>query len=283
MFTNANKKTVSSKRILYTPSQFARDSLLYLQEVGQSKALSKHSSSRENLSSYLCLTILSGSGTLRYGEECFDLSAGDCVFLDCRVPYSHSTSEDLWSLAWVHFNGPVMGRIYEKYKARGGKVVFRSEEDYNTLFQEIYRIANSDSYVRDMSINAKLSELLVLLMKDSWNPENVETVGKRTQLTQVKNYIDENFFMPITLEGLSEHFYINKTYLSEIFKEKYGVGVNEYLIEKRITRSKELLRFTDKTMEEIAEETGVNGAAYFSRLFKKVEGISPNEYRKMWL
>lgn len=61
-----------------------------------------------------------------------------------------------------------------------------------------------------------------------------------------------------------------------------GTTINSYLIAKRITRAKQMLRFTDKTLEEIAVSVGMNGGNYFSRMFKKIEGISPREYRKQW-
>lgn len=274
--------TVTSDRSIYTASPFSRSNLLYLQEVGKLKANEPHTSSRQNLSSYLFFTVLSGEGELVYGGSKYPLHAGDCVFIDCRVPYSHSTSNHLWSLAWVHFNGLQMEGIYEKYKSRGGKVVFQSTEEYRPLLEKIKEISKSSSYVRDMELSAQLSNLLVLLMKDSWNPGENTEVGKRGQVGEIRSFIDENYNTPITLDSLSTRFYINKTYLAEIFKEQYGVGINEYLIEKRVTKAKEMLRFTEMTMDEIAEAIGVNGAPYFSRMFKKTEGISPKEWRKVW-
>ena len=85
-----------------------------------------------------------------------------------------------------------------------------------------------------------------------------------------------------TLDDLAEKFFINKFYLSKIFKETYGTTVNNYLISKRITRAKQLLRFTDMTVDEVGAAVGMGDANYFSRMFRKVEGISPREYRKQW-
>ena len=277
--------SVSSDRVIYTPSAFARASLLTLQETGVLTALQPHTSSRANLSSYLFFTILSGSGKLDYNGVQYDLSEGDAVFLDCSIPYSHTTGRDLWKLQWCHFYGPEMGGIYEKYKARGGNVVFRPKkpEAYRDLLEKLKKTARSDSHVRDMEINALLSDLLVLLMEDSWNPERdrVQT-GKRLQIMGVREYIDNHYASNITLDDLAERFFMNKTYLSELFKEQYGVALKDYLVSVRITEAKKLLRFTDKTTEEIAEAIGVNGAAYFSRMFKRVEGVSPREYRNLW-
>lgn len=281
-FTNSS--TVSSDRVIYTPSAFARSSLLYLQEAGTLRALAPHTSSRSKLASYLLFTVLSGEGTLQYNGVTYPLSQGDCVFIDCQAAYSHTTSTKLWSLSWAHFNGPTMESIYDKYRARGGKAVFHPEKltEYHALLKELYRITKSDSHVRDMEINSLLSGLLVLLMEDSWNPESGEIQGKRTQISFVREYLDSNFKEKISLDGLAERFFINKTYLAELFKEQYGVPVNDYLISVRITEAKKLLRFTDKSMAEVADAIGINGAAYFSRIFKKVEGVAPKEYRAIW-
>lgn len=277
-----NSNAVTSDRLIYTASAFSRSNLLYLQEVGTLKANETHTSSRQNLASYLFFTVLSGDGELVYGGSKYVLHTGDCVFIDCRIPYSHSTYDNLWSLAWVHFNGAQMDGIYEKYKSRGGRVVFQSAEEYQDLLERIKVVSKSSSYVRDMELSTQLSHLLVLLMKDSWNPGGNAEVGKKSQIGAVRNFIDENYNTPITLDSLSNIFFINKTYLAEIFKEQYGVGVNEYIIEKRITKAKGMLRFTEMTMDEIAEAIGVNGAPYFSRMFKKTEGISPREWRNVW-
>ena len=66
---------------------------------------------RQGLASYLFFVVESGSGTLEYEGETRVLSAGDCVFLDCRRPYRHYTGDDLWQLRWAHFYGPNMAAI----------------------------------------------------------------------------------------------------------------------------------------------------------------------------
>lgn len=281
---NAQSNTVSTSRIIYTPSSFARTHLLHLQETGKLRALHPHVSKREKLLSYLIFIVRSGEGRLEYQGKEYQLKRGDMVFLDCSVSYLHETSEKLWNLQWCHFQGPEMVGVYEKYKSRGGKVVFQSshQKEYEELLNKLNETAGSDSYVRDMEINTLLSSLLVLLMKDAWNPEEHKGKGKRESLSEIREYIRENYAKELTLEELSARFYINKTYLSELFKEQYGISIKDFMVSVRITEAKKLLRFTRKTTEEIAAEVGVNGAAYFSRMFKRVEGVSPKEYRAMW-
>ena len=88
---NPQSSSVTSSRILYTPSTFARTSLLHLQKIGSLQAIHPHTSTRTNLTSFLCFVVLSGNGTLICEGTTYELSAGDCVFIDCRKAYSHST------------------------------------------------------------------------------------------------------------------------------------------------------------------------------------------------
>lgn len=112
-------------------------------------------------------TVLSGEGELSYEEQTYQLGEGDCVFIDCRKAYSHSTSDDLWSLQWCHFYAPSLPAVYEKYKERGGHPVFHPAdiEPFTTLLTDIYDLASSSDYIRDMRINEKLGTLLTLLME----------------------------------------------------------------------------------------------------------------------
>ena len=321
---NPQSSSVTSSRILYTPSTFARTSLLHLQEVGSLQAIHPHTSTRTNLTSFLCFVVLSGNGTLTYEGTTYELSAGDCVFIDCRKAYSHSTgynsdannscgnnasdnstptcvnetacekdtatsqsinpSTSLWSLQWCHFYAPSLPAIYEKYKERGGSPVFHPDSltSFTTILTDLYSLASSSDYIRDMRINESLSALLTLLMEQSWHPESKTVSRKRLELVEIKNYLDEHYTEKIVLDDLAERYYINKYYLTKIFKETYGITINGYIIAKRITRAKQLLRFTDMTVDEIGGSVGMGDANYFSRTFRKVEGISPREYRKQW-
>lgn len=306
--------SVSSKRILYTASSWAKNNLIFLQETGSLRAIKPHVSKRDNLQSYLCMMVLDGSGYIEYEGRHYEMVKGDCAFIDCMRSYSHSTgmstksvthdvvksrtihescaydmekenmSEGLWSLAWVHFYGENMPAIYEKYIERGGLPVFTPEDGkrYTDIFSRMYAMAGSEDYIRDMKLNALLNELLAVIMEQSWHPENLSGGKKRRELVEVKAFLDEHYTEKITLDALAASFYIDKFYLSKIFKETYGITINSYIFAKRITQAKRLLRFTELSIDEIGSRVGMNDANYFSRSFKKLEGISPSEYKKTW-
>lgn len=278
--------SVQSNRIIYTPSAFARANLLHLQEAGELKALKPHTSSRENLFSFLFFLVTDGAGSLLYDGQSHCLQAGDCVFIDCRKPYAQGSSEEnLWSLKWAHFYGSSMNGIYEKYVERGGRPAFTPQEPalFASLLDCLLAIAGTEDYIRDMRINEKLTGLLTLLMAESWHPEAGSHIGgKKKSLQYVKTYLEEHYREKITLDRLAGQFYLNKFYLARTFKERFGATVLGYLEQVRITRAKQLLRFSDLTAEAVGQEVGIGEPGYFCRVFKKVEGISPGEYRRMW-
>lgn len=288
-FTKSKKNVVSSSRILYTPSSFAKESLLYLQEIGTLKALQSHINRRKDLDSCLFFMVKEGSGKLLYDGEEYPLKEGDCVFINCHKKYQHETDpENLWKLSWIHFYGAQVEAIYEKYVSRGGQPVFRPEqmEPYETLFDEIYQIASGNDYIKDMHLNAGLSELLVLVMKESWHPEEnggtVDKDSKKNAVLPIKEYLDEHYAEKISLDELANTFFISKFYMTRVFKEQFGVSINSYLLQIRITKAKQMLRFSDEKIEAIGYQCGFSTPNYFTTTFKNVEGITPSEYREKW-
>ena len=285
LFSNNESSIVASNRILYTASAFARSSLLHLQEIGELEAKRSHTSSRSGLSSYLFFTVVSGSGTLIYNEKLYRLASSDCVFIDCNLPYSHTTDEhNLWTLRWCHFYGPTVSSIYDKYKERGGRPVFhpKSIDEVDGVWSNLMLTASTDDYMRDMKINQHLSSLLTLIMSESWHPEDQVTAKKKQSTHEIKKYIDEHYAERITLDSLSSQFYINKYYLSKTFKEQFGQSLSSYILSVRITKAKQLLRFSDKSVEAIGYECGLGAPHYFSQTFKSVEGVPPSKYREQW-
>ncbi len=94
------------------------------------------------------------------------------------------------------------------------------------------------------------------------------------------NYIDFHYMEPLNLVGLATRFVINKNYLSSRFHKEVGMTVTDYINKTRVQRAAELLGKTTLSMQAVAEQCGFSDANYFTRTFKKINGISPNAYRK---
>ena len=94
------------------------------------------------------------------------------------------------------------------------------------------------------------------------------------------NYIDFHYMESLSLENLAFRFSVNKNYLSSRFHREVGVTVTDYINQQRVRRSEPLLRKTDLPMQQIAEKCGFADANYFTRTFRKLNGMTPNEYRR---
>ena len=272
---------VESKRIQYTAGKFAKESLIYLQEVGTSKTNKANTNARKHMNSYLFFLVLEGKGTLTYDNETYEMEKGDCAFINCHTSYSHYSEN--WKISWLHIYGANISQIYQKYKERNGKTVFHTQNDmlYSNQIEEIYQIANSDNFIKDMAIYSRIINTLHLLMSETVY-EDTGNRKNKYDIQEIKAYIDMSFAKAINLKMISERFFINKYYLTRLFKDSYGITINNYILEKRITKAKEMLRFSNLSIEDIASQCGINDPNYFSRIFKKIEGTTPKEYRKMW-
>ena len=94
------------------------------------------------------------------------------------------------------------------------------------------------------------------------------------------NFVDFHYFEPLSLESLSIKYSVNKNYLSTRFHKEVGMTVTDYINLTRVRRSCEFLRTTTLNMPEIAERCGFSDANYFTRRFRKIQGVSPSQYRK---
>jgi len=99
-------------------------------------------------------------------------------------------------------------------------------------------------------------------------------------IPKVIAYIDQNYAQELSLQILSQYVHLSKNYLANLFKKETGEGVIDYINKVRLERAKALLRSTDLKSSEICSMVGVLDSKYFSKLFKKLEGMTPSEYRE---
>lgn len=93
-------------------------------------------------------------------------------------------------------------------------------------------------------------------------------------------FAEKNYGQPITLADAAEAVPISSGYLSTVFRKEYGMNYTDFLIQLRIEKAKVLLAAGNEKLADIAEKCGFNDHAYFTRTFKKMTGVSPNDYRK---
>ena len=95
---------------------------------------------------------------------------------------------------------------------------------------------------------------------------------------KVQRYITEHVEERLTLNDVASSFGVSPNYLSQLFKKYAEVGFSEYISQQKIARAKELMANKNLKMYEIAEQLGFESAFYFSKVFKKVTGMTPRDY-----
>ncbi|MCY9695290.1 response regulator [Paenibacillus alginolyticus] len=113
-----------------------------------------------------------------------------------------------------------------------------------------------------------------------------DTVEKRSHkrsklISDILLYIDKHYSDELTLQALSEQFYMNPSYLSRLFKEEIGQIFTKYLMQLRVDKAKELLKTTHMKVYEISEAVGYTDVKYFNKIFKNITNFTPADYRSL--
>ncbi|MDF2510342.1 MAG: AraC family transcriptional regulator [Herbinix sp.] len=103
---------------------------------------------------------------------------------------------------------------------------------------------------------------------------------KQDVVTKAKEYIDKNFNKKISLNDISERFYINPYYFSQLFKRKTGETYHSYITGLRISRAMRLLEETNLNIYEICEMVGYSDPNHFNKMFERRMGVKPSEYKR---
>lgn len=108
-----------------------------------------------------------------------------------------------------------------------------------------------------------------------------ELTGRSEIVDNVIRYIKNHYKEDINLNVLANEFFLSPAYLSRKFSQTTGVSIMSYLEDYRINVATDLLKGSERSISEIADQVGYYDANYFTKIFKKVKGITPKEFRKM--
>jgi two-component system, response regulator YesN len=150
-----------------------------------------------------------------------------------------------------------------------------------------YEIPDAEPYIRRLENCTTLNQLkLVWADYVSVSCElcqrQKDGMGSRP-VRMIKEYIGEHYSENITLNDIADIVFLNPAYLSAMFKKETGQTLTQYLIDVRIDKAKEMLRNPERTIGEIACMVGYQDERHFSKLFSKMTGVKPTEYRRFYV
>ncbi len=228
------------------------------------------------------LQVLSGAGELHVGDRRMTVRAGQGFCLLPNVPHHYYATQEPWEIHWLSFRG----EMSEKLFLQAGVV-----------HSGVYTLADPDMIVAHMKsifamtqsgrsfIGLECSKLLYMLLLDLMKVIVVSSHSASehyVKLLPVFKHIETHYGQPIAIRDLAECIDVTPQYLCLLFKKAMKLRPMEYVNRERINRSKELM-FKEGSikMQEVARRSGFESPSYFSSVFKRLEGLSPEHFKKI--
>lgn len=218
---------------------------------------------------YLLHYIFSGTGVFRINNTDHYASEGQlCILRPYEVMNYYADPKNPWHYCWVGFECtldiPVL-KSMTLVDIPQAKHIFHSLKD-----------ADMVQFDREYYVCGKLYELISIFQQMSAHVRN-RTVDF---IFKVKQYIDSNYHLPITMEQLAESMNVSRSYFSTAFRKYVGRSPQQYLIDVRLEHAAGLLVNDRLSVNQAAFQSGYTDIYTFSRMFKKKFGVAPNSYAK---
>lgn len=104
-------------------------------------------------------------------------------------------------------------------------------------------------------------------------------VREKAKMSDIASFIEQHYQSELSLQDIAKRFFVSREYVSRKFKQEYDVNITDYISSVRINKAKQLMVNPNLRIAKIAEMVGFHDEKYFSKVFKKQEGISPKAYR----
>lgn len=260
--------SAESIRLIVSPSNIARKTFLFVQEAGYLEVDSSYSVSLGKLDSFLLLDVVEGEGELIYEDHEYHLKADDMVFIDCKNFHKYYT-RDTWNVLYLYFNGKI-ARDYYSLLSKDKVSIFKiqNSKTMGSLFWQIITLHKKYNghaeHLTSLHITRILTEMCMFC-----DNELVLDTEYPVFVNDVFHHIDHFYYEKITLEMLSQLYSVSKFHLAREFKRCSGTTIKEYLATTRINRAKALLRYSNDSIEQIADKVGFYSSSHFIKQFHR--------------
>ena len=254
---------------------------LHITDIGYYPNAQYHYRQRsQGINQNILIYCTKGKGWARIREKKYALSAGDFVLLPAFTPHEYAADEQApWTIYWLHFKGTNSTDFVEMMLKKMGdhvaSISFR--ENRLQLFEEIYKSLER-GYSIDNICYASLS-LQYFLGSCCFDNNYLVTHEKTDSISLCVNYLQKHIDQPLSLKDVADNVNLSVSHFASVFKKNTGFSIIEYFNQLKTQKACQYLQFTDLRINEIANRLGIEDAHYFSRMFTKIVGTSPNKYR----
>ncbi|MDR2404493.1 MAG: AraC family transcriptional regulator [Spirochaetaceae bacterium] len=217
------------------------------------------------------------------GRESHTLSAGQLIIIPPITPHEYgSNRENPWTIFWIHLNGFL---FYPFYEMVSSTVPVRIPEIYGTqligLFRQCFNILKWPYGDEEFLYLCQLATaMLALIPCAAKQPADSLSTSGIQGIERAFAFMKEHLREPIGLNELAEAARFSPSHLYYLFKQSTGCAPIEYFLRLKIRTAAKEVYFSNLPIRDIAETYGIEDPYYFSRLFKKIMGIAPTQYRK---
>ena len=233
---------------------------------------------------YQLLYIVSGKGHFYFHGEDRVVYAGRMVLIQPRQEQRYEYfGEDKPEVYWVHFTGSDVKNILHSYNIPTDDPIFYSgaSSTYSYLFKEmIHELQNCKTGYEDL-LAMYLRQIFLLVQRTRQEERPTVSTYIQEEMEFARRYFNEHYNEPISIQEYAESRNMSVCYFQRNFKQIVKHTPMQYLLTIRVNNAASLLETTDYSMAEIAAIVGYEDPLYFSRLFRKIKGVSPRDYRNL--
>ena len=261
-------------------------STLHITDIGYYPKAQHHFRERkEPINQYVFIYCTDGEGRYRIGEHEYAVSANQYFILPAGIPHAYaSDNEHPWTIYWIHFKGS-LAPFYAKNAQKPMDILPEKRSrihDRNALFEEMFNTLRAGYSNENLHYVASLFHYYLgsLRYLQQYRQASGEAANDNNMVAFAIHYMKENVERHITLQDMADHMEYSPSHFSMLFKKQTGHSPLAYLNLLKIQQACILLDTTDMKANQICYKIGIDDPYYFSRLFSKLMGMSPNEYRK---
>ena len=192
--------------------------------------------------------------------------------------------EDQPQIFWVHFSGSEVESLLRQYGigANGPAFSVGLLPEYKRLFRQIIQELQLTKPLFEDLLSTTLMNIFILAGRQQSQDSGLPTV-LQVEMEEAIHYFHEHFNQNISIEKYAQGLHISTAWFIHCFKEHTGMTPMQYILSLRISNAQVLLEQANYTVTEIAAIVGYDNPLYFSRIFKKQLGVSPQQYRQQSL
>jgi AraC family transcriptional regulator of arabinose operon len=258
---------------------------LYLTDIGYYPVAKAHKRTRRTGSAqYILLYCVQGGGWYQLNQaEKYTLRASQWIILPAHIPHKYAADETApWTIYWLHFTGAQAADLYAYLldnTSTGPVSVLPTDERFR-LFEDLFsQLTRSATLAGVVQASARLPHFLLALLPAANQP--AQPSAAVTGVAQSIQFMREHLARCFTVSELATQAGLSASYYSAQFRVQVGQPPIVFFNFLKVQEACQQLTYSKLRVKEIANQLGFDDVYYFSRLFTKLMGLSPRQFRQV--